>query len=122
MNCVPSHRRQGQRQGLVSIAEFDRGPRSAAGNEHLAESLEHAGQLQGESSAPGALHGVSSWPWHIGQFYLDDMDDDVTLTALRLLVKDLLLLFEAVNEGVINVLGTGSVRVLVLACSHLTQV
>jgi hypothetical protein len=33
------------------------------------------------------------------------MDDDVTLTALRLLVKDLLLLFEAVNEGVINVLG-----------------
>jgi ANTH domain len=34
------------------------------------------------------------------------MDDDVTLTALRLLVKDLLLLFEAVNEGVINVLGT----------------
>ena len=33
------------------------------------------------------------------------MDDDVTMTALRLLVKDLLVLFQAVNEGVINVLG-----------------
>lgn len=42
---------------------------------------------------------------HLGQFYLDDMDDDVTMSALRLLVKDLLLLFQAVNEGVINVLG-----------------
>jgi len=33
------------------------------------------------------------------------MSDDVTMTALRLLVKDLLFLFQAVNEGVINVLG-----------------
>lgn len=33
------------------------------------------------------------------------MEDDVTMTALRMLVKDLLLLFQAVNEGVINVLG-----------------
>jgi hypothetical protein len=39
------------------------------------------------------------------QFYLDDIDDDVSMTALRLLVKDLLVLFTAVNEGVINVLG-----------------
>ena len=36
---------------------------------------------------------------------MDDMEDDVTMTALRLLVKDLLMLFQAVNEGVINVLG-----------------
>ena len=39
------------------------------------------------------------------QFYLDDSDDDVVMTSLRLLVKDLLMLFVAVNEGVINVLG-----------------
>ena len=38
------------------------------------------------------------------QFYTEDVDDDVSMTALRLLVKDLLILFTAVNEGVINVL------------------
>jgi hypothetical protein len=38
------------------------------------------------------------------QFYTEDVDDDVSMTALRLLVKDLLVLFTAVNEGVINVL------------------
>lgn len=31
-------------------------------------------------------------------------DDDLTMTALRMLVKDLLMIFQAVNEGVINVL------------------
>ena len=41
----------------------------------------------------------------LSQFYLDDIDDDVSMTALRLLVKDLLVLFSAVNGGVINVLG-----------------
>jgi hypothetical protein len=40
-----------------------------------------------------------------GQFYTDDIDDEVSMTALRFLVKDLLVLFTAVNEGVINVLG-----------------
>jgi hypothetical protein len=39
------------------------------------------------------------------QFYLEDTDDDLVMSALRLLVKDLLVLFQAVNEGVINVLG-----------------
>lgn len=39
------------------------------------------------------------------KFYLEDKDDEVTMSALRLLVKDLLLLFMSVNEGVINVLG-----------------
>lgn len=31
-------------------------------------------------------------------------EDDITMTALRLLVKDLLMIFQAVNEGVISVL------------------
>ena len=39
------------------------------------------------------------------QFYLDDLDDQLTTAALRMVVKDLLILFQAVNEGVINVLG-----------------
>ncbi|BGP56032.1 hypothetical protein JCM8202v2_003639 [Rhodotorula sphaerocarpa] len=38
------------------------------------------------------------------KFYNEDVNDDVSMTALRLLVKDLLVLFTAVNEGVINVL------------------
>ncbi|BGP16933.1 hypothetical protein JCM10213_007379 [Rhodosporidiobolus nylandii] len=38
------------------------------------------------------------------QFYTDDVDDDVSMTALRLLVKDLLVLFTLVNEGIINIL------------------
>ncbi|CAG8441550.1 13522_t:CDS:2 [Ambispora gerdemannii] len=36
--------------------------------------------------------------------FLDEVDNEVTLTAFRLLVKDLLELFQVVNEGVINVL------------------
>ena len=39
------------------------------------------------------------------KFYLDDLEDELTTTALRMLVKDLLILFQAGNEGVINVLG-----------------
>ncbi len=42
------------------------------------------------------------------QFYLDDLEDELTITSLRMLVKDLLILFQAGNEGVINVLGTSS--------------
>lgn len=38
------------------------------------------------------------------RFYLDDLDDELTTAALRMVVKDLLILFQAVNEGVINVL------------------
>ncbi|KAI0251738.1 AP180 N-terminal homology domain-containing protein [Lactifluus subvellereus] len=38
------------------------------------------------------------------RFYLDELEDELTVTALRILVKDLLILFQAVNEGVINVL------------------
>jgi len=39
------------------------------------------------------------------QFYLDGVDDELRLTALRMLVKDLLILFQAGNEAVINLLG-----------------
>jgi hypothetical protein len=47
-----------------------------------------------------------SWSSHGNtQFYLDDLDDQLTTAALRMVVKDLLILFQAVNEGVINVLG-----------------
>jgi hypothetical protein len=49
---------------------------------------------------------VSNWLTS-HQFYLDDLGDELTITALRMLVKDLLVLFQAVNEGVINVLGKG---------------
>ncbi|KAH9839938.1 ANTH-domain-containing protein [Rhodofomes roseus] len=38
------------------------------------------------------------------RFYLDDLDNELNITALRMLVKDLLILFQACNEGVINVL------------------
>ncbi|TRM60781.1 ANTH domain-containing protein [Schizophyllum amplum] len=38
------------------------------------------------------------------RFYLDDLEDELTTTALRMLVKDLLILFQAGNEGVINLL------------------
>ena len=47
-----------------------------------------------------------SWSSHNNtQFYMDDLEDQLTTAALRMLVKDLLILFQAVNEGVINVLG-----------------
>ncbi|KAG6833228.1 hypothetical protein H0H87_009849 [Tephrocybe sp. NHM501043] len=38
------------------------------------------------------------------RFYLDNLEDELTITALQMLVKDLLILFQAGNEGVINVL------------------
>ncbi|KAG8822596.1 hypothetical protein FRC17_009507 [Serendipita sp. 399] len=38
------------------------------------------------------------------KFFLDSLEDELVLTTLRLLVKDLLILFQAGNEGVINVL------------------
>ncbi|KAK7683337.1 hypothetical protein QCA50_013599 [Cerrena zonata] len=38
------------------------------------------------------------------RFYLDNLEDELNISALRMLVKDLLILFQACNEGVINVL------------------
>ncbi|KAH7101541.1 ANTH-domain-containing protein [Auriculariales sp. MPI-PUGE-AT-0066] len=37
-------------------------------------------------------------------FYVDNLEDDLVICALRLIIKDLLVLFQACNEGVINVL------------------
>jgi hypothetical protein len=52
------------------------------------------------------IDGSVSWSsYSYMQFYLDDLEDPLTTAALQMLVKDLLLLFQAVNEGVINVLG-----------------
>lgn len=39
------------------------------------------------------------------QFREDEVDNEIALTAFRLLVMDLLVFFHVVNEGVINVLG-----------------
>jgi hypothetical protein len=36
---------------------------------------------------------------------LDDVDNTISLFAFRLVVEDLLILFQAVNEGVVNILG-----------------
>jgi hypothetical protein len=41
----------------------------------------------------------------IRKFLDDEVDNEITLLAFRLLVSDLLELFHVVNEGVINVLG-----------------
>jgi phosphatidylinositol-binding clathrin assembly protein len=38
------------------------------------------------------------------KFFLGDLSNDITLTAFRLLVSDLLALFQPLNEGVMNVL------------------
>jgi hypothetical protein len=40
------------------------------------------------------------------QFYEDDLSDPCTVMAFRMLVKDLLVLVQAVNEGVVNLLGS----------------
>ena len=39
------------------------------------------------------------------QFYLDNLDDEINIMALQTLVEDLPILFQACNEGVVNVLG-----------------
>ena len=50
-------------------------------------------------------HSLIQSELNFPQFYLDDLEDELTITALRMLVKDLLILIQACNEGVINVLG-----------------
>lgn len=39
------------------------------------------------------------------QMYDDNLQDENTVLAFRMLVKDLLVLFQAGNEGVCNILG-----------------
>jgi hypothetical protein len=44
------------------------------------------------------------------QFYRDDLHDECTVLAFRMLTKDLLVLFQAGNEGIINLLGPSGER------------
>ncbi|CAG8551180.1 1530_t:CDS:10 [Ambispora leptoticha] len=67
------------------------------------------GRLRKLTVAKGLLREVKLLQRQLGallkcKFFLDEVDNEVTLTAFRLLVKDLLDLFQVVNEGVINVL------------------
>ena len=39
------------------------------------------------------------------QLLMDDVENEITLTAFRLLVLDLMTLYAVMNEGTINVLG-----------------
>lgn len=39
------------------------------------------------------------------EFLTDDEENDITLTAFRMVTMDLLMLFSVVNEGTINILG-----------------
>lgn len=55
------------------------------------------------------------------QFYLDDLEDELTITALRMLVKDLLILFQAGNEGVINVLGKDRIVIYTVDSAILSE-
>ncbi len=52
------------------------------------------------------LFAVLLLTYNPSKFYLEDLENELTITALQMLVKDLLILFQAGNEGVINVLGT----------------
>lgn len=47
-------------------------------------------------------------PWSLLtrlQLLMDDVENEITLTAFRLLVLDLMTLYAVMNEGTINVLG-----------------
>lgn len=82
----------------------DRGERRAEGRGDGGE------RLRGLTVEKGLLREVATLQKLMDtllecRFYLEDKEDEVTMTALRLLVKDLLILFTSVNEGVINVLG-----------------
>lgn len=39
------------------------------------------------------------------KFYLDEKDPQITWFAYKMVIEDLLALFKAVNEGVVNILG-----------------
>ena len=64
-------------------------------------------EVEGVSRLTGALLkckvGLVSRKSNI-KFFLGDLSNDITLTSFRLLVSDLLALFQPLNEGVMNVL------------------
>lgn len=39
------------------------------------------------------------------KFYLDSIDNDITLEAIRILIKDLFRLYQNLNEAIVNILG-----------------
>lgn len=54
------------------------------------------------------------------QFYLDNLEEELNVLALRMLVKDLLVLFQAVNEGIINLLGPSPTNLQVMPLTEPT--
>ncbi|KAF9583094.1 hypothetical protein BGW38_010262, partial [Lunasporangiospora selenospora] len=67
------------------------------------------GFLRNLPVSKGLLHYVSALQKQIGalldcKFYVDELSNEVTIGAFALLVQDLLRLFQAMNEGVINIL------------------
>ena len=65
-------------------------------------------EVEGVSRLVGALLKckVCGCEGTLTKFFMGDISNDITLTAFRLLVSDLLILFQPLNEGVMNVLGT----------------
>ncbi|KAF9902909.1 hypothetical protein EC991_004381 [Linnemannia zychae] len=67
------------------------------------------GYLKSLSLSKGLLHHVAALQKQIAallscKFYVDELSNEVTIGAFALLVQDLLRLFQAMNEGVINIL------------------
>ncbi|KAI9234357.1 MAG: ANTH domain-containing protein [Podila humilis] len=67
------------------------------------------GYLRNLPLSKGLLHHVAALQKQIGalvscKFYMDELSNEVTVGAFALLVQDLLRLFQAMNEGVINIL------------------
>ncbi|KAI8598119.1 ANTH domain-containing protein [Dissophora ornata] len=67
------------------------------------------GYLRNLPLSKGLLHHVACLQKQIGallacKFYVDELSNEVTIGAFALLVQDLLRLFQAMNEGVINIL------------------
>ncbi|KAI8985698.1 ANTH domain-containing protein [Trametes punicea] len=85
-------------------------PPSSSGNSNLQRSATLAGRkLRVMTVEKGLLRETKVVQKMVDaliecRFYLDDLEDELNLTALKMLVKDLLILFQACNEGVINVL------------------
>lgn len=66
-------------------------------------------RLEGLSRVRGTRSGwLTFGPPLFLQFYRDDLADECTVLAFRMLTKDLLVLFQAGNEGIINLLGPSS--------------
>ncbi|KAI9301552.1 ANTH domain-containing protein [Cunninghamella echinulata] len=67
------------------------------------------GRLRRLSIKDGLLKETSVLQKQLGsllkcRFVLDDVDNTISLFAFRLVVEDLLILFQAINEGVVNIL------------------